>query len=101
MNNLSGVSETLLLTLYARYLETKRPDGILRDEKAIEIVENLDADFSKFANDELSQLGISIRSEIIDEQTKAFLERNPNSQIVNIAAGLCTRFFRVKLNGMP
>jgi O-methyltransferase involved in polyketide biosynthesis len=36
MEKLSGVSETLLITLYFRYLETLREDGIIRDEKAVE-----------------------------------------------------------------
>ena len=33
--NLSGVAETLLLPLYIRAMESKRPDAIIRDERAI------------------------------------------------------------------
>lgn len=94
MQKLTGVSESLLMTLYGRYLETKRINGIIKDEKSIEIVEEIDYDFSKFSEEYLPLL-VAVRTEIIDEQTKKFLEEYPNSTIVNIAAGLCTRFFRL------
>lgn len=37
--NLSGVSETLLIPLYHRAMETQRPDAIVKDEKAVALVE--------------------------------------------------------------
>jgi len=36
---ITGVPETLLIPLYCRAMETQRPDGIIRDEKAVEVVE--------------------------------------------------------------
>jgi O-methyltransferase involved in polyketide biosynthesis len=95
MEKLSGVSETLLITLYFRYIETLRDDGIIRDEKSIEIVEKIDVDLSKFANDKISQFAVAVRTKVIDEQTINFLDKNPDGVVVNLAAGLCTRFFRI------
>ena len=46
---LSGVEETLLIPLWARAEETKRPDGLIRDDFAVRLVEQIDYDFSKFA----------------------------------------------------
>jgi O-methyltransferase involved in polyketide biosynthesis len=46
--DLTGVAETLMITLYARALETQRPEPILSDRKALENAEPLDYDFSKY-----------------------------------------------------
>ena len=40
MQKLSGVSETLLITLYLRAMESQRPDALIKDEKAVELVSN-------------------------------------------------------------
>ena len=32
---LSDVSETLLMTLYIRAMESQRPDALIKDEKAV------------------------------------------------------------------
>jgi hypothetical protein len=45
---LRDVPETLLIPLYGRAAETPRPDAIVRDSKAVELVGRLDADFSRF-----------------------------------------------------
>ncbi len=44
--NLSGVAETLLLPLYNRAMESQRPDAMLKDEKAVELVTQMGADAS-------------------------------------------------------
>ncbi|MCG8362708.1 MAG: class I SAM-dependent methyltransferase [Pseudanabaenales cyanobacterium] len=95
MTNLTGVSETLLLTFYARYLESQRVDGIIKDQKSIEIMKNIDFDFSKFSNMQIYQVFHGIRTEILDQATNGFLEKNSDATIINLGAGLCTRFFRV------
>jgi O-methyltransferase involved in polyketide biosynthesis len=93
---LSGVTETLLITLYARHLETLREDAIVYDRQATEIVERLGGEaFSKFAGMWSEQVGVATRTEILDEATRAFLRREPNAIVVNLGAGLCTRFCRV------
>ena len=40
--NFSGVEETALLTLYARAIESRKDNPILKDEKAEEIAARLD-----------------------------------------------------------
>lgn len=95
MIKLSGVSETLLISLYARYLEHRRADAIIRDEKAAELVEKLDYDFSQFGDLGMVQVATAVRTEILDRGARAFLERHPSAVVVNLGAGLCTRFFRL------
>ena len=45
--NLKGVPETLLVTLWARAAETKHYNPIIKDDKAVEMVEQIKYDFSK------------------------------------------------------
>lgn len=95
---LTGVSETLLLTLYMRSLEAKRGDSIIQDYKAVEIVDKIDYNFAHHDSD-LSQAIIAIRTSVIDQLTQGFIEQDPNTLVVNLGAGLCTRFFRLD-NGL-
>lgn len=95
MVELSGVSETLLIPLYARYQETLRDEPAIFDSKAVEIVEALNLDLSRFENDWSVTMAVVVRTHILDEAVKGFIEKNPECLIVNIAAGLCTRYFRV------
>lgn len=93
--HLEGVEETLLIPLWARAEETKRPDALVRDPRAVEMVSRLAYDFSKFAGDQATQTGIAIRSALLDEAARAFLAAHPGAVVLNLAAGLDTRFFRV------
>lgn len=46
--DLSGVSETLLVTLYMRAKDAKSDHSFLNDRKAAEIISCMDYDFSAF-----------------------------------------------------
>jgi len=92
---LSGITETLLIPLWARAVETRRPDAIIRDPKALAIYDNLDYDFSKFDGAWMTQTGIAIRTKILDEGTTDFICRHPKGVVINLGAGLSTRFSRL------
>lgn len=94
---LTGVSETLLTTLYLRSLETKRKDGIIQDDRAIEIVKKINYNFAEH-DSSFNQAIIAIRTEIIDEFVKKFISQYPKATVVNLGTGLCTRYFRVDNN---
>lgn len=94
-SQLRGVPETMLIPLYARAVETARPNAIIRDPHAVAMMNQLDYDFSKFDDAPLSALGVAIRTEIFDELTRAYLDAHPDAVVVNLGAGLDTRFFRV------
>jgi len=94
VEGLKGVSETLLLTLYMRSLETKRENSIIQDYKAVEIVDKIDYNFARHDSD-LSQAIIAIRTSVIDQLVRRFIDQYPNTLVVNLGAGLCTRFFRL------
>jgi O-methyltransferase involved in polyketide biosynthesis len=95
IDTLSDVAETMLIPLYARYAESQHPHPIINDPQSAQIIERIAYDFSAFASDTPTQLGIAIRSEILDEFTHAFIAQHPNALILNLGAGLDTRFGRV------
>ena len=53
---LSGVPETMLQAVYARARETQTR-GALRDDKAVELVNRLDCDFSRAEADKAMRSG--------------------------------------------
>ncbi|CAG0932138.1 hypothetical protein TFLX_02488 [Thermoflexales bacterium] len=96
--NLTGVAETLMLPLYLRAREAQRREAIIADKKSLEVVRQLDYDFTWI--DQLpgvmsSQVAAAVRTEIFDDVTRAFLRQHPAGTIVNLGAGLCTRFHRL------
>lgn len=93
--SLTGVPETLLIPLWARAAETKEPNPIIRDEKAVEIALQIDYDFSKFNGSWMSQTGVAVRTEILDRETEKFIRGHPEAVIVNIGCGLDTRYPRM------
>ena len=65
------------------------------DEHALDLVRDIDYDFSKFKGSWMSQLGCAIRANILDRETKRFVREYPDAVIINLGCGLDTRFFRV------
>jgi O-methyltransferase involved in polyketide biosynthesis len=92
---LTGVAETLMITLYARYIETQRPDSLFQDPKAVEIAERTNYNFEKYAKGWASKLGVVIRVQEYDRLIKNFIETHPSAVIINLGCGLCTRFTRI------
>jgi len=94
-DQLTGVAETLMITLYARYVETQRSDSLFQDPKTVEIVDRTNYNFDKYAKGWASQLGVVIRVREYDRIAQQFLEAHPNAVVVNLGCGLCTRFTRL------
>ena len=101
---LSGVAETLLITLYIRAMESQRPDALIKDERAEALVRQMDQGFlqSKLAKIEdysaipsFMQVAIILRSREFDRHARDFLARHPEAVVVHIGCGLDTRFGRV------
>ena len=72
------LSETALLTLFLKAQETLRPDRLLEDPKAVEILEKLDVDLSRFKDKRMSQVGTVIRTRRFDRQTRRILSEWEN-----------------------
>jgi len=93
--NLSGVAETLLIPLYYRAVETKRPDALIRDARAVELVGRIDYDFSRIRLQAHDQVALILRVREFDKRARDFLTRHPEAVVVHIGCGLDTRFDRV------
>ena len=96
--DLSGVSETLLLTLWGRAKVSKEDNPVLKDSKAIEIVENLiKYDFEKLDKhlQKYTNVVLLVRARMFDDTIRRFTVEHPKATIVDLGAGLDTNFFRV------
>ncbi|MDR3676899.1 MAG: class I SAM-dependent methyltransferase [Acidobacteriota bacterium] len=91
---LSTVPETLLVPLFARAVESRRKHPILYDSRAAGMVESIDWDFQRF-NQRWRVIGCTLRSAAFDELVKEFLRGHPEGTLVEIGAGLNTRFERL------
>ncbi|MEM8609085.1 MAG: class I SAM-dependent methyltransferase [Myxococcota bacterium] len=95
---LGPVQETLLIPLLGRARETEKKRGILGDPKALEIVDSLAFDFSKWEGTR-SLVGTCVRTCMFDTYVRDFLKRYPDGTVVELGCGLNTRFERLD-NGL-
>jgi O-methyltransferase involved in polyketide biosynthesis len=93
--NWDAVSETLLLPLYARAVESQRPDPLIKDDKAVEIVRQMKYDFGRMKLSDGDNVAMILRLREFDHQVREFLKLHPQAAVVHIGCGLDTRFERV------
>jgi O-methyltransferase involved in polyketide biosynthesis len=92
---LSGVPETLLWTLYHRAEEARRPDAVLKDPLAVELVDRIDYPFSRFGATEWRARWQALRALRFDIEVRRFLAARPGATVVALGEGLETQFWRV------
>lgn len=91
---LGEIQETLLIPLYGRAVETRKRHGMLSDPRAVEMVDAIDYDFSRF-DGARSLVGANLRTLLFDGWVSDFLARHPSGTVVEIGTGLNTRFERL------
>ena len=89
------VAETLLIALYARALEAQQPTPLVRDDKAVALVSQIDYDFARFKLQGHDQATTIMRLREFDQRAQDYLARHPQAAVVHIGCGLDTRFERV------
>jgi O-methyltransferase involved in polyketide biosynthesis len=95
---LNGVPETSLIPLYIRAMETQRPDALIKDGKAVELVKRMSYDFDRIRQIPLIDANKVVRileSCEFDRRAQDFLRRHPGAVVVHIGCGLDSRFERV------
>ena len=96
---LTGIPETLLISLWARAAATEEDNPIIHDNKAVEMVSSIDYDFKRFeSSNRFTKLGVAVRTMLLDRALSDFLKENPNAVVINFGAGLDTRRERMKCN---
>ena len=93
--DLGDVQETLLIPLYYRADESGKTSPLFVDQKAVEIVPQLQYDFSGFDAAWALRNDVVMRTLIFDEQVGKFIQHYPDARIVNLGCGLDARFWRL------
>lgn len=88
-------SETLFIPLFGK-AEVSRFGDILKDDKAKEIIEKVEYDFTKTRYNKFIHIYMGIRAAILDEYANSFIAQNPDSVIIHLGCGLDSRIERVK-----
>jgi O-methyltransferase involved in polyketide biosynthesis len=92
---LTGVPETMLIALHARAAESRRENHMIYDAKAMELVDKIDYDFSRFDGTRMTQTGVACRTVLLDRETIRFFSKYPDGVCISIGCGLDTRFYRL------
>ncbi len=101
-DDLEGVSQTLLIPLHYYVEESKSESSSFKDEIAERFHDAIAYDWAKFDTASsknwaaaVTTAAINKRRTIFDEQVRHFLEEAPDGLVVNLGAGLNTRFHRL------
>ena len=101
-DGLKGVSKTLLIPLHYYVEESKSESSSFKDEIAERFHDAIAYDWAKFDTDSsrswltaVTTAAMNKRRTIFDEQVRNFLEETPDGLVVNLGAGLNTRFHRL------
>lgn len=97
--NLEGVEKTMLLTLFAKAQHSQKKNHRFYDQKAIDVISQIDYDFSVADKDRFMKYGVISRTIVLDEMVSDYIDKNPHATIVNIGSGMDTRFNRLD-NGL-
>lgn len=91
LNITDSIADTMLITLYAKSVETKKKNPLITDLTACELAEKIDYDFSKYKNKKASSVGVALRASHFDNVAKQFIEKHPKPVVVLVGCGLDTR----------
>lgn len=93
VGELADVPETMLWPLWNRAAEARRPDRILDDPLAIELVERIDYAFAaRFGRPSILH---PIRARGGDDLIRAYCAREPDGVVIALGEGLETQLWRV------
>jgi O-methyltransferase involved in polyketide biosynthesis len=88
---------TLLIPLFSKALESRKADPILLDRKAIEIVDQVDYDFTGLHVPAKSRVTVLMRAKQLDAWTREYLAqpRETTPLVLHLGCGLDSRVVRV------
>ncbi len=95
LSTLDGITKTLLIPLCYRAVEARRPDSLVDDSRAQEIIDQIGIDPAHLKWRVLQQTFVMLRARQFDRWTRAFLANNPRAVVVELGCGLDARFERV------
>lgn len=90
----NSVQETLVIPLYGRKLCTERFPRLFQDQKAVELIERLDYDFSALEKQseslahQFGALEVAMRENDLMIEMRDYLKSHPGATLVNLGCGL-------------
>jgi len=87
--------ETLLVPLYCKALESKKKTPIISDDKAVEMVSEIEYDYSQLKIPKKTYVTICMRAKQFDNYVIEFMKKYPKSTVIHLGCGLDSRFVRV------
>jgi O-methyltransferase involved in polyketide biosynthesis len=93
--DLTGAPETMLATLYGKALDAGRPDSVLHDRWARELVDQIDYDWPRTGITVRNSPSVALRSNHFDVWARQFLDTHPAAVVIHLGCGLDSRFFRL------
>jgi methyltransferase (TIGR00027 family) len=92
---LVDLSRTALRTLAARAAESAHPDGLFADSAAEAAAAALAPELASVRTSRFPTTADVIRTRIIDDWVEEVLAGDRRVDVLNLGAGLCTRYFRI------
>ena len=90
---MTPAQETLLITLYSKAMGC--PESLFSDAKSLEILNQIDYDFSQLQVPVGTRLTVCIRAKKIDEYVMGFITSHPKGLVLHLGCGLDSRYIRV------
>lgn len=98
-DELGPVARTLLITLWARAAESRRPDALRHDPDAARLLSRIEHDFARYerglGGGWKTQVGVAVRGRRIDDAVRDFCVEHPDGLIIELGAGLDGRSRRL------
>ena len=103
MDVMSAVSETALITLMARVVESEKDNPVIRDEMGSECLERLRTHLPTDTRNRILDRKlpptltrhIALRARKYDAYAKEFIKEHPDGLVVSLGCGFDTRYWRV------
>lgn len=92
---LSGISETALITLAAHARDFEREDSVLKDDISADIARQLGLDCEAYVPSVTSYFGVVARASMFEDYVRAFAAHHANPLVISIGSGLDSLFNRV------
>ncbi len=93
---LSEEKETLLVTLFSKAWAARQTPPLLQDEKAIEMVDSIDYDFSRLRISHGTIVTMALRAKRMDDYVRSYLARADVPLVLHLGCGLDSRSNRVE-----
>ena len=95
----SGVQETLLITLYGKYLDAQSPKPLLGDRYAGPMLDRLGGPAAiekRLSGQPANMAGVAVRARLLDDWLAEFLDAHKCATVLHLGCGLDTRALRLQ-----